>query len=236
MTSLTPTLTAAGHHDYDHYRRTFTRLFSDTARYHHRHEVFRDFTALGALAVQNAFLRCPALEKEYLATAGRYQPEDMRRMAQLLGCLVCALDSRPGDFLGEIFMDLEIGSAHMGQFFTPFSLSQLMARVTVQDVVQQLELQPFITLDESAAGAGSMVIAFAQALTEQGINPQQTLFARCTDIDATAAQMCYLQLSYLGIPAEVITGNSLTLDARRVFRTPFWYLGGWEQRLHRHPF
>ncbi|MNE83944.1 hypothetical protein D3C80_1808070 [compost metagenome] len=80
-----------------------------------------------------------------------------------------------------------------------------------------------------------MVIAFAQALTEQGINPQQTLFARCTDVDATAAQMCYLQLSYLGIPAEVITGNSLTLDARRVFRTPFWYLGGWEQRLHRHP-
>ncbi|WP_436883071.1 N-6 DNA methylase [Enterobacter asburiae] len=234
MTSLTPS-PDAGHHDYAHYRRMFIRLFRDTARYHHRHEVFRDFTALGALAVQNAFLRCPALEKEYLAIAGRYQPEDMQRMSQLLGGLVCALDCRPGDFLGEIFMDLEMGSANMGQFFTPFSLSQLMARITVQDVARQLEQKPFITLDEPAAGAGSMVIAFAQSLAEQGINPQQQLFVRCTDIDATAAQMCYLQLSYLGIPAEVITGNSLTLEARRVFRTPFWYLGGWEQRLNRHP-
>ena len=234
MTTLTHSLNA-GHHDYAHYRRTFIRLFSDTARYHHRHEVFRDFTALGALAVQNAFLRCLALEKEYLAIAGRYQPEDMQRMSQLLGSLVCALDCRPGDFLGEIFMDLDMGSAYMGQFFTPFSLSQLMARVTVQDMVRQLEQKPFITLDEPAAGAGSMVIAFAQALADQGINPQQQLFVRCTDIDATAAQMCYLQLSYLGIPAEVITGNSLTLEVRRVFRTPFWYLGGWEQRLNRHP-
>lgn len=232
MTSLTA---PAGSHGYDHYRRMFIRLFSDTARYHHRHEVFRDFTALGAIAVQNAFLRCPSLEREYLTTAARYQPEDMSRMAQLMGCLVGALDCRPGDFLGEIFMDLEIGSAHMGQFFTPFSLSQLMARVTAQDVAQQLEQKPFITLDEPAAGAGSMVIAFAQALAAQGINPQQKLFVRCTDIDATAAQMCYLQLSYLGIPAEVITGNSLTLDVRRVFHTPFWYLGGWAQRLNRHP-
>lgn len=155
----------------------------------------------------------------------------MTRIAHLLGCLSGALDCQPGDFLGQIFMSLEIGSSEMGQFFTPYSLSRLMARLTAGDARQQLEKAPFIMLDEPAAGAGSMVIAFAEVLLEQGINPQQALFARCTDIDATAAHMCYLQLSYLGIPAEVVIGNTLTLETRRIFRTPLWYLGNWSQRL-----
>lgn len=51
------------------------------------------------------------------------------------------------------------------------------------------------------------------------------------DVDATAAGMLYLQLAYLEIPAEVVTGNSLTLSVRRVNRTPLWYIGNWEQRI-----
>ncbi len=45
---------------------------------------------MATLSVQNAFLRSPDLEKEYLALAGCYQPEDVHRMAQLLGCLAGA--------------------------------------------------------------------------------------------------------------------------------------------------
>ncbi len=222
----------AGKNGYEHYRREFIRLFRDTARYHHRHEVFRDFAEMATLAVQNAFLRSPELENEYLAIAGRYQAEDLKRMAQLLGCLTGALECQPGDFLGAIFMELEIGSTHMGQFFTPYSLSQMMARLTVGDFRQQLEHHPFITLQEPAAGAGSMVIAIAEAMMEQGINYQEKLFACCIDIDATAAHMCYLQLAYLGVPAEVVIGNTLTLKFRRTFRTPLWYVGNWQDRLN----
>lgn len=71
---------------------------------------------MGSLAVQNVFLRSPVLEEEYLAIAGRYQAEYMTRMAQLIGCIAGALDCRTGDFLGEIFMELDIGSALMGNF------------------------------------------------------------------------------------------------------------------------
>lgn len=120
----------------------------------------------------------------------------------------------------------------MGQFFTPYSLSQMMARLTVGDFRQQLEHHPFITLQEPAAGAGSMVIAIAEAMMEQGINYQEKLFACCIDIDATAAHMCYLQLAYLGVPAEVVIGNTLTLKFRRTFRTPLWYVGNWQDRLN----
>lgn len=37
----------SGQNGYEHYRRTFIRLFGETARYHHRYEVFRDFVAMG---------------------------------------------------------------------------------------------------------------------------------------------------------------------------------------------
>ncbi|MCS2151332.1 hypothetical protein MUU49_01890 [Scandinavium goeteborgense] len=40
-----------GQNGYDHYRREFIRLFRDTARYHHRHEIFRDFAEMATLSV-----------------------------------------------------------------------------------------------------------------------------------------------------------------------------------------
>lgn len=222
---------AAGNTGYQKFQRSFIRLFGETARYHHRHEVFRDLVAMGTLAMQNAFLRSPVLEEEYLAIAGRYQAEDMTRMAQLIGCIAGALDCRAGDFLGEIFMELEIGSTHMGQFFTSYSASRLMAKLTFSHVAKQLERHPFIKLDDPTCGAGSMVIAVCELMLDQGINPQQKLYARCTDIDAVAVHMYYLQLSYLGVPADVVVGNSLTLKSYRSYRTPMWYIGNWGQLL-----
>ena len=45
------------------------------------------------------------------------------------------------------------------------------------------------------------------------------------------AMMCYLQLSLLCIPAEVIIGDALRMDFRRSMHTPAHYLGGWDDRL-----
>lgn len=40
-----------GQNGYDHYRREFIRLFRDTARYNHRHEIFRDFAEMATFSV-----------------------------------------------------------------------------------------------------------------------------------------------------------------------------------------
>lgn len=53
------------------------------------------------------------------------------------------------------------------------------------------------------------------------------------DVDRRAALMCYLQLSLLGIPAEIIVGNALTLEIRERWFTPAHILGGWTWRLQR---
>lgn len=40
-----------------------------------------------------------------------------------------------------------------------------------------------------------------------------------------------MQLSLLGIAAEVVTGNTLTLEFNRVRYTPAYYLNDFEERL-----
>jgi len=85
--------------------------------------------------------------------------------------------------------------------------------------------------DEPACGGAGMVIAWAQCMLEAGLNPSQHLYSRCTDIDPMVADIAFVQLSLLGIPAEVITGNTLTLQVNCVRYTPVYYLNNWADRL-----
>ena len=43
--------------------------------------------------------------------------------------------------------------------------------------------------------------------------------------------MAYIQLSLWNIPAEVIVGNTLTMELREYWRTPAHYLYDWDARL-----
>lgn len=53
-----------------------------------------------------------------------------------------------------------------------------------------------------------MLIAYAECLLEANINPSMHMFGSCIDIDPVAADMAFIQLSLLGIAAEVVTGNT----------------------------
>lgn len=74
-------------------------------------------------------------------------------------------------------------------------------------------------------------IAYAECLIEAGLNPSAQMFVSCIDIDPVAADMAFIQLSLLGIAAEVVTGNTLTLEFNRVRYTPAYYLNDFEERL-----
>jgi len=212
----------------------FTRLFKETAHYHHRYEVFRDFVSMAGIAIQNAILKSDELEQEYLAIVGRYEKDDVARMGRLLAEVVMGLEASPCDFLGSVFMELELGSNHLSQFFTPFCVSQLMSEILYSDVVDRLSGKPFITAHEPASGSGGMIISLVKTMYNKGLNPQKQLWVSCVDVDAVAAMMAYVQLSLLHIPAEVVTGNSLTMKFARVMRTPAHYLGLWDSKLSRH--
>lgn len=170
-------------------------------------------------------------EQKYLRIVGGYEKEDVTRMAQLLANVVNGLGDAPGDFLGRVFMQLELGDKYRGQFFTPWDVARMMAAMQLGDTEALFRDKPFITLNEPACGAGCMVLAFADVLQKAGWPPHRYLWVSATDIDPLAAGMAYIQLSLCGIAGEVVVGNTLANERRRILYTPGHYLGGWPVRL-----
>ncbi|MEY0665666.1 hypothetical protein AB7281_23955 [Providencia rettgeri] len=98
----------------------FIQLFNQTARYHSRLDVFRDFIHVAAISLENSVKKCEELEQTYFNVIARYESADLDAFAKLLALCVNALDHQATDFLGAVFMSLELGEGAWGQFFTPF--------------------------------------------------------------------------------------------------------------------
>ncbi|QTP14870.1 hypothetical protein [Serratia symbiotica] len=103
----------------DH-KKQFLSIFNETARYHHRHKVFRDFITLASVSIHNNILFDEKLEQEYMETVRQYEAEDTERMVRLLAEVVMGLEAESCDFLGSLYMSLELGESARGQFFTPY--------------------------------------------------------------------------------------------------------------------
>ena len=156
---------------------------------------------------------------------------DIANMQEMFCLMVCALEAKFHDFLGAIFMELELGDNFRGQYFTPYSVQCLMARMLMPGVRDTIRREGIATVSDPACGAAGMLIAYAECLLEADINPSMHMFGSCIDIDPVAADMAFIQLSLLGIAAEVVTGNTLTMQFRRVRYTPVYYLNDFEKRL-----
>ena len=61
-------------------------------------------------------------------------------------------------------------------------------------------------------------------MLELGYNPQKQLFIRATDIDKRCVDMCFNQLSYYGLSAVIVHGNTLTQEEWDKLYTPFYLL------------
>lgn len=205
----------------------------------HRHDlwsVWSDFVGMSAIALSNTvdLRQRDEREAEYLRIVGRYRADEVERFAHALGSLqLCFHTGGHDDVLGSVFMELELGNKWAGQFFTPYHLCEAMAAMTLQDARQRIDRDGFITVLDPATGGGAMLIAAAEYLAQQEIAVPLRMHATAQDIDAKAARMTYVQLSLLGVPAVVVTGNTLTLEERERWYTPAHVMFGWSQRLQR---
>lgn len=128
-------------------------------------------------------------------------------------------------------MELELGSNGMGQYFTPYSVQSMMARMMMPGVKESIRREGFVTVSDPASGAAGMIIAYAECLLDAGYDHSNHMFGSCIDIDPIAADMAFVQLSLLGIPAEVITGNTLTMNLHRARYTPVYYWNDFQNKL-----
>ncbi len=228
-------MSSKSHAGLDPAQREFVKLIRANATRYRLHEVFRDFCEMAALSISNSVDRSQyaAREAAFLTIEARYSESERARFSQMLAQVVVSLESGFSDCLGQLFMTLELGDHWKGQFFTPYAVSGLMARLTMGDPAHELERRGFVTVNEPACGAGGMLIAFADTLRERGLNHSQSMHAVAVDIDPTAVHMTYIQLSLIGVPAIVVHGNALWPSEKpwSQWATPVHVWGGWDERL-----
>lgn len=212
------------------------RLFEGNRMRHDTYTLFSDSMAAMAIAISNSVDLRQRDEREarYLEIVGRYERDIVAIFPRVMAELTSGLELERGDLLGSLFHDLELHNTARGQFFTPYTVSRMMAQATLgsPEALQALiEERGFVTVMEPACGAGSMIIGLADAMQAEGINYQRHLHVTAVDIDPRAIHMAYAQLSLLHVPAHLIVGNSLSLEVREHWYTPAHILGGWNARL-----
>lgn len=233
----------------------FNHAFQKLTRRHNFAEVWADFVELGAICMhQSAYFNpnwMPAeledkalpiddvfrsLEERYLSFVPKYGKEGMTLMSCLYACTEYAVKTHRIDFLGPLYEELDLSGSGQrgsrGEFFTPSSITQLMAQLTLSNVEKIVENKGYVTLQEPCVGAGGMVIAVANQLDTLGYDPRQMLLVDAIDVNKTFFNIAYLQLSAMDIPARIWWGNMLSLKMNECRETPHLKLSRfyWEKR------
>lgn len=177
-------------------------------------------------------------EKIYMDRIKRYDAKEVQVFPELMGITVEALDAEPEqDFLGSLFMSLELSNHWKGQFFTPYSLCRMMGDMQTEDLPELVAQKGHVSVNDPACGAGALLIAFANAARDRGVNYQNHVLFVAQDIDFTAAMMCFIQLSLIGCPGYVIVGDTLRnpvtesmLGESNVWFTPMYNSQVWRWR------
>lgn len=224
-------------------KKEFLRVFNQLTNRHRSWDVWRDFIVMYACALSNPVDKQHYDEREalYLRTIKKCNKQEQPLFSELAAHTVMALEENPEqDFLGSIFMSLNLGNQHNGQFFTPYHVCELMAEVSMQDSVLKIEKEGYITINDPCCGAGATLIAGVHAakkrLEKAGYNYQNHVFVVAQDIDMTVVLMCYIQLSLLGVAGYVKVGNSLTDpittndSTENYWYTPMYFFPAWSMR------
>lgn len=191
----------------------FLKLFDQLTYLRSGWQVWEDLMTVMACSICNVVDRRKApferREKQYERSIKALGGVDIP--AQMLGIITMALEENPNqDFLGKLYMNLNLGSHWHGQFFTPYHVCELMAKMQIGDGCQaELESKGYLSVGDMCVGAGAMLIAAAEAFRECNVNYQTSALFVGQDIDPVVAKIAYIQLSLLGCPGYITIGDSL---------------------------
>lgn len=226
-------------------KRLFVKTFRQLTDAHPAWEIWSDFITMFADAISNSVDRAhyEVRESQYMKIISKYRKEEQAVFPELAAGVVNALENEPEqDFLGSVYMELELGNHWIGQFFTPYDVCRCMASVTTGNVLADVKANGYITLNDCACGAGATLIAgvheIGRQLKDAGYNWQNHVLVAAQDIDFTTGMMCYIQLSLLGCAGYVKIGNTLTDpmhegdSKENYWYTPMYFSEVWTLRRH----
>lgn len=148
--------------------------------------MFADWIRCCSLAISNS---CQLVhdkvwndrEQIYLDTVRKYTKSEVQKFVEMFEMLAETFEDYTSDVLGEIYMESRMGNKATGQFFTPFHLSVLCAKMVEENL--KPDADGIYYLNEPSVGGGGMVIAAAVVLKEKGINYQKKLRVVAQDLD-----------------------------------------------------
>ena len=172
-----------------------------------KYQLITDVLECGAIAISNTvdFSSYAEREEQYKKVMEKYQPEEQKILSEVFTMIYQLLSSVVyddgcfDDYLGELFMRCEQGNSGTGQFFTPYHVSKLMAKMILgSEVVEKAEKDEVITVNDPCCGGGGMLMAALDVLkNDYHINYTRNCFIDCGDIDRRCVYMTYLQQFFL---------------------------------------
>lgn len=229
----------------DH-QKNIVRSFDSLSQRHARWQVWADFVMMAAIEISNAadHVNKARREETYRSIAKKYNVGEHKAFGEMFTEIVLGMEENADqDFLGELFMALELGNDRVGQFFTPYSICACMARISGTDLQQRIREDHWISVNDPACGAGALLLAFANECTRQNVNYQTSVLFTAQDIDLISGCMCYIQLSLLGCPGYVVVGDTLAhpstsydrrglfpRESENVWYTPLYFTEIWHYR------
>ncbi len=192
-----------------------------------RSQLISDVFECGALAISNMvdFTKYDEREQRYKDIMNGYSPDERKLIVDIFSKIFALSSSvvydngRFDDYLGELFMRCNQSSKFAGQFFTPYHISKLMAKMTLSDI--ETPPQKTLTICDPCCGGGGLAMAALDVLkNDYNINYAMDCFIECADIDIRCVHMTYLQLSLAGVPAIVKHQNTLSKELWSVWKTP----------------
>lgn len=144
---------------YEERLKEFTNLYDELSRVYGNVNVFIDFVKMCAISIYNSFSKNQELEQEYLKTINSYEKEHQNIFPKMFGKLVMMYEEAGDiiDILGPFYEKEHLGNSHLGQFFTPSHISDLMAEISLEDentLKENIDKNGFITMSEPTCGAG----------------------------------------------------------------------------------
>lgn len=216
----------------------FNDTFRTLADRYFRLDVWRDFVISFACLISISMTPDHFNERKqrYEKIRKKYTEQELASLDALYQITCETIEKNPDqDFLGETYMSLNFGSKERGQFFTPYHISKMMAKLTYGGD-EEIKEKGFVSVCDPCCGAGGLLVAFANELRLKYDNIGPIAFFAAQDIDYTVALMCYIQLSLIGCAGYVAVGDSLThpvpdMTSETTWITPMCYSKIWQDRF-----
>src|SRR5690625_404240 len=141
---------------YEKSQKEIKKIIYGMAGKYNRYTIFRDFILLSACTISNSVDKAQWQKREgmYMDTIKKYSRDEANKFAEMLALMILAYERRMGDFFGELYMTMDFGNDDTGQYFTPYHISKMMAKLTGYN-----KKYGVISFNDPACGSCGLVVA-----------------------------------------------------------------------------